>query len=197
MACVGNQDVLNCLWHLGRHSLKRVVNTKITLAKWLYPGFERSVRLLESQSNRSIHCGYLSMWAVVCLMDCDQRIHVPPSIMAQKVSYSSLPCSSLLVADRKIMPWVTLDVTHQKHTEDVSLISKKFYTGKSHSADFLSAWNLHVLQIFLLGSFCYWSKLSLITTDLRLYSRDKCACASPASQSVSWKEMQLRTWVAK
>lgn len=185
MACVGNQDGLNCLWHLGRHSLKIVVNTKITSAKWLYHDVERSIRLLESQSNHSIHCGYLSMWAVVCLMDCDQRIHMSPSIMAQKVSYSPPPCSSLLVPDRKIMPWVTLDVTHQKHTEVVSLISKKFYTGKSHSADFLSAWNLRVLQISVLGSFCYWRKLSLITTDLRLYSRDKRTCASPAK---AWAE---------
>lgn len=189
MTYVGNQGGSNCLWHLGRYSLKKVVNTKITSAKWLYPDVERSVRLLESQRNCSIPCGYLSTWAVVCLMDCDQRIHVPPSIMAQKVSYSPPPCSSLLVADRKIMPWVALDVTHQNRTEVVSLISKKFYTGKSHSADFLSAWNLRVLQISVLGSFCYWSKLSLITTDLRVYSRDKCACASPASQSSSWKEM--------
>lgn len=139
------------------------------------------------------------MWAVVCLNNCDQRIHVSSSLMAHRLSYSVLPCSFLLVADRMIMSCVTLDATHQKHTETVSPISKKFYTGKPFCwlpvcLEYSCPLDLCIWELFLL-------KISLITIDLKCYSREKCVSISPVSQKHELKRnvikslnCKIKTW---
>lgn len=124
-------------------------------------------------------------------MGYDQRICVPSSIMAHKVSHSVSPCYFLLVADRMTMPWVTANVAHQKCTKAVSLISKKFYIAKPF------CWLPVCLQPSGSLDFCIWEflllKLSLITIDLELHNRDKCVCASPVSQKHKWKRNVIKS----